>query len=51
MIQHYNCEPDRVIIYVGTNDLGSSQNPVTVTKNIIDIAKNSVSPATRQSEW
>ena len=34
-------DPDRVIIHVGTNDLRSSQDPETVAKNIIDIAKNS----------
>ena len=32
---------DRVIISVGTNDLKSSQDPETIAKNIIDIAKNS----------
>ena len=31
----------RVIIHVGTNDLRSSQDPETIAKNIIDIAKNS----------
>ena len=35
------CDCDRVIIHVGTNDLRSSQDPVTIAKNIIDIAKNS----------
>ena len=35
------CDPDRVIIHVGTNDLRSSQDPETIAKNIIDIAKNS----------
>ena len=34
-------DPDRVVIHVGTNDLRSSQDPVTIAKNIIDIAKNS----------
>ena len=34
-------DPDLVIINVGTNDLGSSQDPETIAKNIIDIAKNS----------
>ena len=34
-------DPDRLIIHVGTNDLRSSQDPETITKNIIDIAKNS----------
>ena len=34
-------DPDRVIIHVGTNDLRSSQDPVTIAKNIIDIAKSS----------
>ena len=34
-------DPDRVIIHVGTNDLRSSQDPETIAKNIIDIAKNS----------
>ena len=33
--------PDRVIIHVGRNDLRSSQDPVTITKNIMDIAKSS----------
>ena len=32
---------DRVIIPVGTNDLKSSQDPETIAKNIIDVAKNS----------
>ena len=32
-------DPDRVIIHVGTNDLRSSQDPVTIAKNIRDIAK------------
>ena len=34
-------DSDLVIINVGTNDLGSSQDPETIAKNIIDIAKNS----------
>ena len=34
-------DPDRVIIHVGTNDLRSNQDPVTIAKNIIDIAKSS----------
>ena len=34
-------DPDRVIIHVGTNYLRSSQDPETIAKNIIDIAKNS----------
>ena len=34
-------DPDRVIIHVATNDLRSSQDPETIAKNIIDIAKNS----------
>ena len=34
-------DPDRVIIHVGTNDLRSIQNLVTIAKNIIDTAKNS----------
>ena len=34
-------DPDRVIIHVDTNDLRSSQDPETIAKNIIDIAKNS----------
>ena len=33
--------PNRVIIHVGKNDLRSSQDPETIVKNIIDIAKNS----------
>ena len=44
-------EIDRVIIPVGTNDLKSSQDPETIAKNIIDIAKNSTTSTTRQSEW
>ena len=32
--------PDRVIIHIGTNDLRSSQDPETIAKNIIDIAKS-----------
>ena len=32
---------DQVIIHVGTSDLRSSQDPETIAKNIIDIAKNS----------
>ena len=32
-------DPDRVIIHVGTNELRSSQDPVTIAKNIIDILK------------
>ena len=31
-----------LIIDVGTNDLRSSQDPETIAKNIIDIAKNSM---------
>ena len=34
-------DPDRVIIHVDTNDLRSSQDRVTIAKNIIDIAKTS----------
>ena len=34
-------DPDRVIIHVDTNDLRSSQDPETIAKTIIDIAKNS----------
>ena len=34
-------DPDRVTIHVGTNDLRSGQDPETVAKNIIDIAKSS----------
>ena len=34
-------DPDRVIIHFGTNDLRSSQQPVTIAKNIIDLAKTS----------
>ena len=34
-------DPDWVIIHVGTNDLRSSQDPKTIAKNIIDIAKSS----------
>ena len=34
-------DPDRVIIHVGTNDLRSNQDLVTIAKNIIDIAKSS----------
>ena len=34
-------DPDRVIIHVGTNDLRSNQDPETIAKNIIDIAKSS----------
>ena len=34
-------DPDRVIIHVGTNDLRSSQDPVTIAKNMIDTAKTS----------
>ena len=34
-------DPDRVMIHVGKNDLRSSQDPETIAKNIIDIAKNS----------
>ena len=34
-------DPDRVIIHVGTNDLRFNQDPVTIAKNIIDIAKPS----------
>ena len=34
-------DPDPVIIHIGTNDLRSSQDPETIAKNIIDIAKNS----------
>ena len=49
------CDPDRVIIHVGTNDLKSSQDPETIAKNIIDIAKSSTSIShsseARQSEW
>ena len=37
-------DPNRIIIHVGTNDLRSSQDPVTTAKNIIDIAKNSTRP-------
>ena len=33
-------DPDRVIVHVGTKDLRSSQDPETIAKNIIDIAKN-----------
>ena len=48
-------DPDRVIIHVGTNDLRSSQDPETIAKNIIDIAKSSTSIShsseARQSEW
>ena len=32
---------DRVTIHVRTNDLRSGQDPETVAKNIIDIAKSS----------
>ena len=32
--------PDRVIIHVGTSDLRSSQDPQTIARNLIDIAKN-----------
>ena len=34
-------DPDWVIIHIGTNDLRSSQDPETIAKNIIAIAKNS----------
>ena len=34
-------DPDRVIIHVGSNDLRSSQDPVTIAKNITDDAKSS----------
>ena len=34
-------DPDRVIIHVGTIDLRFSEDPKTIAKNIIDIAKNS----------
>ena len=34
-------DPDRIIIHVGTNDLRSNQDPVTIAKNIIDIVKSS----------
>ena len=34
-------DPDRVFIHVGTNNLRSSQDPETIAKNTIDIAKNS----------
>ena len=34
-------DPDRVIIHLGRNDLKSSQDPETIAKDIIDIAKNS----------
>ena len=34
-------DPDRIIIHVGTNDLRSSQDSVTIVKNIVDIVKNS----------
>ena len=34
-------DPDRVIIHVDTNDVRSGQDPETIAKNIIDIAKNS----------
>ena len=33
--------PDRVIIHVGAIDLRFSEDPKTIAKNIIDIAKNS----------
>ena len=35
------CDPDWVITYVGTNYLRLSQDPVTIAKDIIDIAKTS----------
>ena len=42
-IQHpLKCNADRVIIHVGTNGLRSSQDPETIAKNIIDIAKSSM---------
>ena len=34
-------DPDRVIIHLGRNDLKSCQDPETIAKDIIDIAKNS----------
>ena len=34
-------DPDWVVIHVGTNDLRFSQDPKTIAKNIIDIAKSS----------
>ena len=34
-------DPDKVIIHEGTNDLRSTQDPKTIVKNIIDIAKSS----------
>ena len=40
-------DPDRIIIHVGTNRLRSSQDLETITKNIIDIAKNN---ATNKNE-
>ena len=49
------CDPDRVIIHVGTNDLRSSQDLETIAKNIIDIKKSSTSIShrteVRQPEW
>ena len=41
------CGPEQVIIHVGTNDLRSIQDPVTIAKNIIDISKTS---ATNKNE-
>ena len=35
------CNPDRFIIYVGTNDLRSDQDHETIVRNVVDVADNS----------
>ena len=42
---------DQVIIHVGTSDLRSSQDPETIAKNIIDIAKNSTTKKNEILVW
>ena len=40
LTSNFQLNLSRVIIHVGTNDLRSSQDPQTIEKSIIDIAKN-----------
>ena len=40
-------KPDRFIIHVGTNDFISNQDPETITRNIVEVANNSETDASK----
>ena len=40
-------KPDRFIIHVGTNDLISNQDPETIARNIVEVANNSETDASK----